>query len=74
MTIFTKYTEGTFNWTDIQTTDAKAACAFYTALFGWSYDAQPMGDDQYYYMATLEGKQGSIEPLLAPARYISSLV
>ena len=32
------YTEGTPNWVDLQTTDARAAKAFYSSLFGWAYD------------------------------------
>jgi len=41
------YTEGTPNWVDLQTTDPDAAKAFYSTLFGWSYDDQPMPHGAY---------------------------
>ena len=49
------YTEGTPNWVDLQTTDLDAAKTFYTAVFGWSYDDMPMGEDEVYSMAMLGG-------------------
>src|ERR1700745_1190168 len=36
------YAQGTPNWVDLQTTDQAAAKEFYSGLFGWTYDAQPM--------------------------------
>ena len=41
------YTEGTPNWVDLQTTDPDSAKAFYSTLFGWSYDDQPMPHGAY---------------------------
>ena len=38
----TSYPPGTFCWVDLGTTDAEAARAFYTALFGWN--AEPVVD------------------------------
>ncbi len=59
----TKYTPGTFSWTDLNTTDQDAAKTFYAALFGWSYDDAPVGDDVYYSMASIDGKAvGAISP------------
>jgi predicted enzyme related to lactoylglutathione lyase len=59
----TKYTPGTFSWTDLNTTDQEAAKAFYAALFGWSYDDAPVGDGVYYSMASIDGKAvGAISP------------
>jgi predicted enzyme related to lactoylglutathione lyase len=52
----TKYTPGTFSWTDLNTTDQEAAKTFYTGLFGWSYDDAPVGDDVYDSMASIDGK------------------
>ena len=49
------YTEGTPNWVDLQTTDADAAKAFYSTLFGWAYDDMPMASGGVYSMATVEG-------------------
>ncbi len=52
----TSYTPGTFSWTDLTTTNQEAAKAFYTALFGWEADDQPIGEDMVYSMMTLGGK------------------
>jgi predicted enzyme related to lactoylglutathione lyase len=47
------YAQGTPNWVDLQTTDQPAAKAFYTGLFGWSYDDQPMDGGAVYAIAKL---------------------
>lgn len=52
----TMYTPGTFSWTDLTTTDQEAAKAFYRALFGWETTDTPVGEDVYYSMATIDGK------------------
>ena len=52
----TKYTPGTFSWTDLATTDQAAAKAFYTALFGWEIQDMPAGEGVMYSMAFLNGK------------------
>ena len=49
------YTEGTPNWVDLQTNDTEGAKAFYTSLFGWSYDDQPMPHGAYS-IAQVEGE------------------
>jgi uncharacterized protein len=51
----TSYTQGTPNWVDLQTTDQAAAKAFYSGLFGWTYDDQPMPQGAVYSMAVLGG-------------------
>jgi uncharacterized protein len=51
----TSYAQGTPNWVDLQTSDLAAAKAFYSGLFGWTYDDQPMPDGQAYSMAMLRG-------------------
>ena len=53
----TSYSQGTPNWVDLPTSDQAAAKAFYAALFGWTYDDQPMGEGQVYSMAMLGGHQ-----------------
>ncbi len=53
----TSYTQGTPNWVDLQTSDQNAAKAFYSGLFGWTYDDQPMPDGGVYSMAMLGGHQ-----------------
>src|ERR1700730_9901971 len=53
MTVRTSYAQGTPNWVDLQTTDQDAAKAFYSGLFGWTYDDQPMPQGPVYSMAML---------------------
>jgi predicted enzyme related to lactoylglutathione lyase len=52
----TSHAPGTFSWADVTTTDQDAAKAFYTGLFGWEADDQPVGDGVYYSMMRLDGK------------------
>ena len=56
MSEFTKHEPGTFTWTELGTTDSAAAKAFYTELFGWSFNDHPMGPGEVYTMFTLRGK------------------
>ena len=53
MSVRTSYTQGTPNWVDLQASDQDAAKAFYSGLFGWTYDDQPMPEGQVYSMAML---------------------
>jgi predicted enzyme related to lactoylglutathione lyase len=55
----TKYTPGTFSWTDLTTTDQEAAKAFYGELFGWTADDQPVGDGIVYSMMLLDGERAA---------------
>lgn len=52
----TKYTPGTFSWSDLATTDQEAAKKFYSELFGWEADDQPVGDGMTYSMMNIGGK------------------
>ncbi len=52
----TKYTPGTFSWTDLTTTDQEGAKGFYSALFGWELMDMPAGEGVMYTMATIDGK------------------
>ena len=52
----TSYTPGTFSWAELATSDAEDAKRFYSALFGWEYDDNPIGDDLVYSMARREGR------------------
>ncbi len=52
----TQYTAGTFSWTDLTTTDQDGAKAFYTQLFGWEADDQPVGEEMVYSMMNVDGK------------------
>ena len=51
----TSYEPGTFSWAELATSDAGAAKSFYTSLFGWEYQDNPIGDGQVYSMAQLRG-------------------
>jgi predicted enzyme related to lactoylglutathione lyase len=68
----TEHAPGTPSWTDLQTTDPAAAKAFYAALWGWTYDDLPVGEDAegnaaFYSMAKKDGKEvGAISALQAP--------
>ena len=64
----TEYAQGTPSWVDLQTTDQDAAKQFYTALFGWSYDDNPMpGGGGVYAMATLNGETVAAIAPMPPA-------
>ena len=52
----TKYPHGTFSWADNSSTDAKAAKAFYMALFGWDTQEVPIDENTTYTMFQLEGE------------------
>src|SRR4030081_1608715 len=52
----TKYTPGTFSWTDLTTPDQDAAKQFYGDLFGWEMVDNPVGDGIVYTTARLDGK------------------
>jgi uncharacterized protein len=53
----TSYPPGTFSWAELVTSDADAAKAFYSQVFGWQYDDTPIGDGQVYTMAKRDGGQ-----------------
>jgi uncharacterized protein len=53
----TSYAPGTFSWAELATSDADAAKSFYSKLFRWAYDDNPIGDGQVYSMATRDGRQ-----------------
>ena len=52
----TKYTPGSFSWTDLTTTDPDAAKTFYGQLFGWQAQDIPVGDDMVYSIMQIDGK------------------
>jgi uncharacterized protein len=59
----TKYTPGTFCWTDLTTTDQAAAKQFYGQLFGWEAVDFPVGEGITYSMMQIDGKDvGAISP------------
>jgi uncharacterized protein len=50
------YAPGTFCWADLGTTDADAAKAFYTGVFGWEAVDQRAGDAGTYTTFKLDGR------------------
>ena len=52
----TSYEPGTFSWAELVTSDAGAAKGFYSAIFGWQYDDQPIGEGQVYSLAQRDGR------------------
>jgi predicted enzyme related to lactoylglutathione lyase len=61
-----KHVETMFSYSDLQTTDLEAAKTFYTKLFGWSVDEQPMGEGQVYAMFKKDGKTTGAASLQQP--------
>jgi hypothetical protein len=57
MTDVSKHEPGTFCWTDLATTDQKAATKFYTSLFGWEVQERPVGNGETYTMFFVQGKE-----------------
>jgi uncharacterized protein len=54
----TSHPPGTFSWTDLATSDPDGAKRFYTGLFGWEFDDQPIpGDGGVYTMLRKDGKE-----------------
>ena len=56
MPTITSHAPGNFCWFELATSDQKAAKDFYTKVFGWETDDQPMGPDQFYTMLKKDGK------------------
>ena len=55
MKIVSKYPDGMFSWIDLGTTDLEAAHAFYSALFGWTPDNQPLPGGGSYTNFRIDG-------------------
>jgi predicted enzyme related to lactoylglutathione lyase len=53
----TSYAPGTFSWAELATSDSGTAKSFYSRLFGWEYDDNPLPDGQVYSMARRDGKE-----------------
>mgnify|MGYP006171522703 CR=1 FL=1 len=52
----TSYAPGTFSWVDLGTTDAAAAKAFYSGMFGWEMeDVMPSESPVRYFIGRLGG-------------------
>jgi predicted enzyme related to lactoylglutathione lyase len=55
MAIITQHAPGTFCWPELATTDQNGAKKFYTALFGWTSDDSPIGENEFYTMLQSKG-------------------
>jgi predicted enzyme related to lactoylglutathione lyase len=65
----TQYAPGTFSWTDLSTTDQDGAKAFYTGLFGWDVEDNPVDENTVYSMMMVDGKPvAAISPQPAQQR------
>jgi len=65
----TKYTAGTFSWTDLTTTDQDGAKQFYMGLFGWDAVDNPVGEGMVYSMMQIGGKDvAAISPQMQAQR------
>jgi uncharacterized protein len=53
----TSYAPGTFSWAELATSDAEAAKAFYTAVLGWEYEDNPIGEGMVYSLARRDGRR-----------------
>jgi predicted enzyme related to lactoylglutathione lyase len=52
----TSHAPGTFSWTDLPTSDPDGSKAFYTGLFGWDTEDNPVPDGSVYTMLSKGGK------------------
>jgi predicted enzyme related to lactoylglutathione lyase len=52
----TSHAPGTFSWADLATTEPDGAKAFYTSLFGWDTEDNPMPEGGVYTMLAKGGK------------------
>jgi predicted enzyme related to lactoylglutathione lyase len=69
----TSYPPGTFCWTELSTSDAEGAKAFYGSLFGWESRDVPVGDEGTYVLMLLGGLQvsGVAQTDQAPPAWLS---
>lgn len=53
-------THGAFSWSELMTSDPKAACKFYSRLFGWQVETSEMGDGPYHVLKVGDAAVGGI--------------
>ena len=53
-------THGAFSWSELMTTDPKAATAFYAKLFGWNIQTMDMGTGPYHVVKAGETSVGGV--------------
>src|SRR5918999_6528093 len=64
----TSHAPGTFSWTDLATSDPEGAKRFYTALFGWEFEDQPIPEEAGGGVYTMLRKDGKDVAALSKAR------
>jgi predicted enzyme related to lactoylglutathione lyase len=64
----TSYEPGTFSWTDLATSDPDGAKRFYTELFGWEFEDQPIPEEAGGGVYTMLRKDGKDVAALFQAR------
>lgn len=55
----TSHAPGTFSWADLSTSDPDGAKAFYTGLFGWDIEDNPIPEGGVYTMLSKGGKHAA---------------
>jgi predicted enzyme related to lactoylglutathione lyase len=62
-------THGAFSWSELMTSNPKAACEFYGTLFGWKVETKDMGTGPYHVLKIGDVSVGGImgKPPGAPA-------
>jgi predicted enzyme related to lactoylglutathione lyase len=53
-------THGAFSWSELMTSDPKAACDFYAKLFGWKVETMDMGNGPYHVLKVGDAAIGGI--------------
>ncbi len=53
-------THGAFSWSELMTTDPKAAAEFYGSLFGWTVQTMDMGTGPYHVVKAGDTSVGGI--------------
>lgn len=68
MATVTQHAPGTFCWPELASSDAKAALAFYTGLFGWTVNEVPMESGSYYLLQVGGRDAAALYELTPPMR------
>jgi predicted enzyme related to lactoylglutathione lyase len=53
-------THGAFSWSELMTSNPKAACEFYGTLFGWKVESMDMGSGPYHLLKIGDTAVGGI--------------
>jgi predicted enzyme related to lactoylglutathione lyase len=59
MTNVDKHAPGSFCWIELATTDQNAAKSFYSSLFGWAANDNPMGPGEVYTVFQINGRDAA---------------